>query len=355
MTIAIRPALTDSFSASAPGQLLLAGGPRTFEDCDYLWRKAGGGVARRHGDLSQLKAWAQERGLTAEVAATLDALQTPRGCFAGLTLEDSLVMAVVNVTPDSFSDGGDHFQVETAIAAGRAMRAAGAAILDIGGESTRPGAEPVSVDQELERVLPVVRALAGEGAVVSIDSRHAAVMRAAVEAGAKIINDVTALSGDPKSLRAAAESGAAVVLMHMLGDPQTMQRNPSYEDVTLDVYGYLEGRIAACEAAGIARSRIAIDPGIGFGKTVAHNLQLLDDLAAFHGLGCPLLLGVSRKRFIGHLAGEELPKGRLPGSLAAALAGIARGVQIVRVHDVAETVQALKIWNAVAGARLPIN
>jgi len=352
MTLAIRPVLTDKPGASGPDALWLAGGPQVFSDSEVLWRDAEGGVSRHHKDLSNLKVWAEDRGLVALVAETLEALQAPRGPFAGLSLEHPLVMGVVNVTPDSFSDGGDHFRQEAAIAAGRDMLLAGAAILDIGGESTRPGAEPVSVEEELSRVLPVVRALASEGAVVSIDSRHAAVMHAAVDAGARIINDVTALTGDPDSLRVAAKSGAAIVLMHMLGDPRTMQKNPSYEDVTLDVYGHLEARVIACEAAGIERSRIAVDPGIGFGKTVAHNLQLLDDLAAFHGLGCPLLLGVSRKSFIGRLSADEAPKDRLPGSLAAALAGVARGAQIVRVHDVAETAQALKVWRGVARAGL---
>ena len=275
-------------------------------------------------------------------------MRSVRTCFAGLDLtQGPLLMGVVNVTPDSFSDGGDYATPEAAIARGRELRAAGAAILDIGGESTRPGAEPVDEAEELRRVLPVVQALAADGAV-SIDTRRAGVMRAALAAGARIVNDVTALAG-PGSLEAVAEAGAAVVLMHMQGEPRTMQRDPLYADVVRDVYDFLAGRIEACVAAGIARERIAVDPGIGFGKTVAHNLELIRRLAVFHRLGRPLVLGVSRKSFIEKVVGYPTPpKARLPGSLAAALAGVVAGVQILRVHDVAETRQALAVWQAIA-------
>jgi dihydropteroate synthase len=258
------------------------------------------------------------------------------------------VMGIVNVTPDSFSDGGDRFDAERAIADGLAMWRAGADFVDVGGESTRPGAAPVAPEEELRRVRPVVAALAGEGVRVSIDSRHAEVMAGAVEAGAAVINDVTALTGDAVSLRVAADSGLPVVLMHMQGEPRSMQADPHYDDVALEVYDHLAERLAACEAAGIPRARIAVDPGIGFGKTLVHNLELLDRLTLFHGLGCPLLLGVSRKSFIGKLSRQEPPKDRLAGSLAAALAGVARGAQILRVHDVAETLQALAVWRAIA-------
>jgi dihydropteroate synthase len=227
----------------------------------------------------------------------------------------------------------------------------GAEILDVGGESTRPGAEPIGEDEECRRVLPVVAALAEAGARVSIDSRHAGVMEAALQAGARLVNDVTALSGDARALDVVtAREDSGVVLMHMRGDPRTMQANPSYADVTLDVYDYLEDRIAVCEAAGIGRERIAVDPGIGFGKTLAHNLRLLEQLAVFHALGSAVLLGASRKSFIGALSRNEKPAARQPGSLAAALAGAARGCQIFRVHDVPETRQALKVWQAISEA-----
>jgi len=272
--------------------------------------------------------------------------------FAGVSLAEPVVMGILNVTPDSFSDGGDLPDAAIAIATGLAMQEAGAVILDVGGESTRPGSDPVPVAEELRRVVPVVRGLAAKGAVVSVDTRHAAVMRAAIEAGARIVNDVTALAGDPDSLAAVADSEVSVVLMHMQGEPKTMQRDPHYYDVVGEVRDYLAQRIAACEAAGIGRQRIAIDPGIGFGKTLAHNLSLLAGLDALAALGCPVLIGVSRKSFIAHATGGSPPaKQRLGGSLAAALAAVERGARIVRAHDVAETVQALKIWSAIGAAR----
>ena len=286
------------------------------------------------------------------LAERVELISAPRPAFAGLSLDRPLVMGIINVTPDSFSDGGDRLQAERAVAEGLAMAEAGAAILDVGGESTRPGADPVPLEEELRRVLPVISPLAERGLVVSVDTRRPAVMRAAAEAGARILNDVTALTGETDSLETAAELGLPVVLMHMQGDPRTMQADPRYHDVALDVFDRLEARVEACLAAGIPRARIAVDPGIGFGKTLEHNLKLLNNLALFHGLGCPLLLGVSRKSFISKLMpGEEpAPKQRFPGSLAAALAGVQRGVQILRVHDVAETCQALKVWIAIAAS-----
>ena len=270
--------------------------------------------------------------------------------FAGLSLARPLIMGIINVTPDSFSDGGLALDPAEAIARGRMLLDDGADILDIGGESTRPGAEPVPVEVELERVLPVVRGLAGGGAVVSMDTRKAQVMEAALAAGAAIINDVTALTGDRRSLEVAAGNGAAVVLVHMRGVPGTMQDDPRYDDAAKEVFGYLSGRVAVCEAAGIERSRIAVDPGIGFGKTVDHNTGILGRLDLYRELGCALLIGVSRKAFIARLSKGEPPRQRLAGSLAAALAGVARGVHILRVHDVAETRQALDVWEAVGGA-----
>jgi dihydropteroate synthase len=267
--------------------------------------------------------------------------------FAGVTSDRPLLMGVVNVTPDSFSDGGQFSSLEEAVGFGRSLALQGASILDIGGESTRPGAASVTIEQEIARAIPVVRALAADGLCVSIDTRHAPVMRAALEAGASIINDVSALEGDPDSLAVAAGSRASVVLMHMRGTPATMQDHPAYEDAPQEIFGYLAGRIEACLSAGMPRERICVDPGIGFGKTLRHNVELLANLDLFHKLGVPVLLGVSRKSLIAALSRNEPPQDRLAGSIAAALSGIARGAQILRVHDVAETAQAVAVWHAI--------
>ena len=267
--------------------------------------------------------------------------------FAGLSLDRPRIMGIVNVTPDSFSDGGEALRVEEAVRRGRAMLAAGADILDIGGESTRPRATPVSVDEECARVLPVIEALADEGALISIDSQRAAIMRTAVAAGAKIVNDVTALDGDLDAAAVVAETGVSVILMHMQGAPQTMQDNPTYDVPSQDIRDYLAGRIAVCEAADISRDRIAVDAGIGFGKTLDHNLELLAHMDVLHALACAVVLGVSRKSFIGRLTGVEDPRERVAGSVAAALATRDLGVQIFRVHDVAQTRQAFDVWEAI--------
>ena len=260
-----------------------------------------------------------------------------------------LVMGVVNVTPDSFSDGGRLASLEAALAHALALDADGADILDIGGESTRPGAEPVSVAEEIERTLPLVTALRPRTARrLSIDTCKPEVAEAAVRAGADIWNDVTAL-GAPGAADLAAELGCGVVLMHMQGEPRTMQAAPHYDDVLVEVCAFLEARAEAAVAAGVARERIWLDPGIGFGKTLEHNLALLSGLPALVGLGFPVLLGASRKRFIAAIGpGGEDPGDRLGGSLAAALAGGRAGVAAVRVHDVAQTVQALEVQAAIA-------
>jgi dihydropteroate synthase len=273
-------------------------------------------------------------------------VQTPKTLrrFAGCALARPLVMGVVNVTPDSFSDGGDSYDTGAAIARGLKLAQDGADILDVGGESTRPGAAPVPPEEELSRVLPVIDALARAGLVVSIDTRRAVVMRRALAAGARIVNDVSALAGDPDSLAIVAASGASAILMHMQGEPGTMQVAPRYGNVVAEVERFLAQRLAAALAAGMTQDRLAIDPGIGFGKTLADNLALLNGLAMFHGLGCPILLGASRKRLIGALSNEAPVGDRLAGSLALALKGVEAGVQILRVHDVAETVQALRVW-----------
>lgn len=341
--------------AAACGRALpLAGGVVAFTLCELIARDASDGRTSIFALVEVVRAWSEAANdrIGNRVREIIAAMVRPRAPIAGFPLasgrgRETILMGIVNVTPDSFSDGGQFFDVEPAIAHGFGLLDAGAQIVDIGGESTRPGAAPVSESEELKRVLPVVRALAEQGAAVSIDTRHAAVMKAAVSEGACIINDVTALTDEAESLAVAAASRAAVVLMHMQGDPATMQDNPTYDDAPLDIFDFLESRIAACEKTGIARERIVVDPGIGFGKTKRHNADILRDLGLFHGLGCAVMLGVSRKGFVAGASGGEPPEKRLPGSLAAALAAVGQGVQMLRVHDVAETRQALAVWDAV--------
>ena len=260
-------------------------------------------------------------------------------------------MGIVNATPDSFSDGGRFFDHENALAHARALIAAGADVLDIGGESTRPGAEPTPEIEELRRVVPLIQALRTETAVpISVDTVRPGVARAAVAAGASVWNDVTALRA-PGGVEAAAELGCDVILMHMRGEPRTMQDRPVYADVVAEVSDFLAGRAEAAIAAGVARIRIWLDPGIGFGKTTAHNLALIDGLPTLSALGYPVVLGASRKRFIRALDPTAIETSdRLGGSLAAVLAGAERGVAMIRVHDVRETVQALKVWAALSTA-----
>ncbi len=270
--------------------------------------------------------------------------------FAGMTLDTPRLMGVVNVTPDSFSDGGDFLDAQAAIDHGRKLVDDGAHILDIGGESTRPGSKPITLDEECGRVLPVIDGLSDLGVPISVDTRHADVMRRAIDAGATIVNDVTALTGDPDSISVCAETGVDVVLMHMQGTPETMQDNPTYEDAALDIVDYMRERLSVLNAAGIGLDKICIDPGIGFGKTLEHNLRILSAVDAFHQLGVPLLLGVSRKSFITKIDRNVPAKERVAGSIAAAIAGWDRGVQLFRVHDVAETRQALAVWQAIEDA-----
>ena len=280
---------------------------------------------------------------------------TPQLDCAGrvLKLDRPRVLGIVNVTPDSFSDGGEHATVDAAIAHGMKLAEEGADVLDIGGESTRPGAEAVSIEEELRRVIPVIAALAKQAALpVSIDTSKPEVMRAAVEAGAGMINDVFGLRREG-ALDAAAALGVPVVLMHMLGEPRSMQDAPHYDDVVADVHRFLAERIFAAEMAGIAKRRIVVDPGFGFGKTLAHNLALLAQLDRFTELGVPVLAGLSRKKTIGELTGRADPHDRVHGSVAAHLIAAQRGAMLLRVHDVAATVDALKIWNAVAAQPMP--
>jgi len=261
-------------------------------------------------------------------------------------------MGIVNVTPDSFSDGGRHADAAAAIAHGLRLVAAGADLLDVGGESTRPGAAPVDEAEELARVLPVIEALVARAAVpVGIDTTKPAVMRAALAAGASVVNDVHALRSEG-ALAAVAASDAAIVLMHMQGEPRTMQAAPHYDDVVGEVHRFLAERVFACEMAGIDKRRLVIDPGFGFGKTLTHNLALLAQLRRFTELGVPVLAGLSRKSSLGEITGREVGE-RLAASLAAHLLAVQNGAAIVRVHDVAETVDALKVWAAVAAVPLP--
>lgn len=308
--------------------LPLAGGPFSFARAEVLTR-------------------AGSEGVIAAEAIPVDwraRLTAPRPLLARLGGAGPHVMGILNITPDSFSDGGRHAAPDAAIAAAHAMQAAGAAIIDIGAESTRPGAPELPVADELARLAPLWPGLAG--LPLSIDTRKAAVMASALDAGAMIVNDVSALGHDPEAMALVARRGCPVVLMHHQGTPETMQVAPHYDHALLDVFDWLEGRIAAAEAAGIARDAIIADPGIGFGKGLDHNLALLKGLALLHGLGVPILLGASRKSLIARISAGEPVAARLPGSLAIALAGAQDGIQLLRVHDVPETVQALKLWAA---------
>jgi dihydropteroate synthase len=326
----------------------LAGGLQFFASVEILGAEGGAELVPVAGIEDRLDA-AQK--------AVWQRLTSPRAPLRlgerVVRLDQPQAVGIVNVTPDSFSDGGAHQETEAAIAAGHEMAAAGAAIVDVGGESTRPGAKPVWEGDEAARVLPVIKRLAAAGTAVSVDTRKALVMEQALAVGAGLVNDVSALSYDPRGLEVIAKAGCPIVLMHHKGPPETMQEDPRYDrPVLLEVYDWLEARIQAAEAAGIARERIIVDPGFGFGKNLQHNLQLMNGLALLHGLGCPVMLGASRKRTIGALAGEAPVERRLPGSLAFALQAAGQGAQLLRVHDVPETLQALRVWRGLRDAAL---
>ena len=288
--------------------------------------------------------------LVSDTAPFRAALSAPRADLCGLSLDQPRIMGILNVTPDSFSDGGRHDAPEAALARAREMLR-DAEILDIGGESTRPGAAEVPLAEEIERTAPVIRALreAGITAPISIDTRKARVAEAALDAGADIVNDVSALRFDPDMAALVAARDVPVVLMHSVATPETMQKHAVYDDVLWAVRDHLYERVEAALAAGIAPARLILDPGIGFGKTTAHDLRLLRELAAFHDFGLPVLLGASRKKFIGTLTGAATPSERISGSVAVALQAAASGAQILRVHDTRETRQALQIWQAIQG------
>jgi dihydropteroate synthase len=349
---ALFPALPDTAKGEVWGGLPLAGTAFAFAAVEAIERM-GTGTRRRTIGLGEVfeRDWGRQ---TLAAADMVEHMRSPRPRLAGLALDRPRLMGIVNVTPDSFSDGGRYGTTEAAIAHALQLADEGAEILDIGGESTRPGSDPVPVDEELGRVLPVIEGLAGKSeARLSIDTRKAEVMRRAAAAGADMFNDVSALTHDSEALEAVAETGLPVVLMHAQGDPKTMQHAPRYNDVLLDVFDYLEERIAACEAAGIDRKRIVVDPGIGFGKTLEHNLALLAGLSLFHGLGVPLLVGASRKRFIGTLTGVAAADQRVAGSIGVALAAAGQGAHIVRVHDVKQTREALAVWEAATLGKAP--
>jgi len=343
--VGIYPAPLEEGEA-AWGGLPLAGQPLRFAAVEIIERD-GARVKRRVAALGDAfeRDWGRH---TLSASSLMEAISAPRPRFAGLALDCPRIMGIVNVTPDSFSDGGRFGSSREAIEHGLRLAEEGAEILDIGGESTRPGADPVPLQEELARVLPVIEGLRARTDVpISIDTRKAEVMARAAAAGADILNDVSALTHDPAALSVAAETGGPVILMHAQGDPKTMNDNPSYGDVVLDVFDFLECRIAACEAAGIPKSKLVVDPGIGFGKHLHHNVAVMANLALYHALGVPVLLGASRKKLIDHISDAPDPKDRVPGSIAAVLAASAQGVQIVRVHDVAATRQALSVWRAV--------
>ena len=328
------------------GGAVLAGGWTRTQQFDVVTRMADGQFRITCMTEDAIIEQAYDRN---KAAAVFENLYNPRANFAGLRLSTPHVMGVINVTPDSFSDGGAHLAPSTAISSGLAMSRAGASIIDIGGESTRPGAEAITLNQELARVLPTITGMSRQNLLISIDSRHPEVMTRACAAGAAVINDVEALRRDG-ALDAAAASGVPVIIMHMQGQPEYMQKEPHYDFAPVEIYQFLEERIAAAMSAGIAKSDIAVDPGFGFGKTVAHNLQILNWLSILHGLGVPILFGASRKSTIAKLSKGEPADKRLAGSLALATAAYRQGAQIFRVHDVAETVQALAVEQAMLQA-----
>ncbi|MGF1649091.1 MAG: dihydropteroate synthase [Hyphomicrobiaceae bacterium] len=343
--IGLYPADVGERALEVWGGMRLADGWLDFLGLEVIERN-GARVDRRVCGLSELfeRDWGRR---SVGAADLLENVRAPRPRLAGLSLEQPRIVGIVNVTPDSFSDGGHHATTTAAIDHGLRLLEQGADVLDIGGESTRPGSHSVPVDEERRRVLPVIEALAAKSeALISIDTRKASVMREAVAAGAGMINDVSALTYDTDALQSVADLDVPVILMHAQGDPKTMQDAPAYGHVLLDVFDHLEARVEACLEAGIARRHLVVDPGIGFGKTVEHNLELMRGLSLFHGLGVPVMLGASRKRFIGSLTGVAVPADRVHGSVAAALTGVSYGVQLLRVHDVKATREAVDVWLA---------
>ena len=324
------------------GQMSLAGSGLGFSKVRLLWRSQ---LQTKECllDIVELDRWARQNGRTKSVESILSLLSTPRPSFEGLSLDQPRLVGVLNTTPDSFSDGGAYSRYETAVNHGAHLFKVGADVVDVGGESTRPGARPVSSSVECSRVLPVVDRLA-QKYLISIDTSKASVMRKTIAAGARIVNDVSALTNDPESLPLIASAGCSVFLMHSRGNPRNMQQTARYQDALLDIFDYLSKRVRVCEDAGIGRERLAIDPGIGFGQNDMHIQRIMKNIGLFHGIGCPILLGTSRKSFIARWSVGEPASSRLSGSVASVLWGLTQGVQMFRVHDVAETRQAFSVW-----------
>jgi dihydropteroate synthase len=331
--------------AVALGEALSLAGSSIAFSTVRLWEGEPGQIKRAAVRTATIKAIGDPG-----VKDVLDRMIAPRAAVAGIPMDRPRIMGVVNITPDSFSDGGDNIDTDAAIKRAEALASAGADFVDIGAESTRPGSTPTAAGEELRRLIPVLEGLAPFPLPISVDTRKPEVMREAVKAGAALINDVSALTFSRDSLGTAAELQRPVVVMHALGDPEIMQDNPVYKDAVIEVYDFLESRIEAAVAAGLSRESVIADPGIGFGKTLTHNLSILQCMGLFHGLGVPLLTGASRKNFIGKITGARSPKDREAGSVAAALDAVAQGVQIVRVHDVQAMRQALSVWEALRGS-----
>lgn len=327
----------------------LAGGMQWFAAYELIAVEGGRRVAQRTVAVGDLPADERLEALAARITGPRAPLRLGERV---LRLDQPQVMGIVNATPDSFSDGGAHGDAEAAARAGVDMSAAGAAIVDVGGESTRPGAAEVWEGDEVARVVPVIERLARAGTAVSVDTRKAGVMEAALAAGAHIVNDVAALLWDERALEVVVRAGCPLVLMHSPDPARGPHGGSGYSDVLLDVYDWLAARVDAVAAAGVDRAKILIDPGIGFGKSLQDNLALLNGLALFHGIGCGVVLGASRKRMIGALSNEAPADARLGGSIALALKGAELGAQLIRVHDVFETVQALRVWRGAKDAAL---
>lgn len=364
-TLYLRPiGLTDSPQGEEGDAVRLAGGLVYAHRFALILRAGGrivsrrrlspGGIAEALAELpDELAAEGEEQWGALRTAHVPLALRTIDGGTRTIRLDQPQVMGILNITPDSFSDGGSFLDdPEVARAHAAAMLEAGAAIVDVGGESTRPGAAAVWEGDELKRVVPMIAHLAGTGAAISIDSRRSSVIEGALAAGAHIVNDVSALRHDPRSMELVVQADAPVVLMHASGGPDDLHAEGRYGDVVLDVFDWLRERRDAALAAGIAREKIVLDPGIGFGKTLAENLALLNALPLFHALGQPLMVGASRKRMIGALSNEAPAHQRLGGSIALAVKAMDAGVQLLRVHDVADTVQAVRVWRGLRDAAL---
>jgi dihydropteroate synthase len=342
-TLYLRPVGIMAAASSPPEARKLAGGPLAFSNLEISVRDAGQ-VLRATASIADVHSWAASENRTEAVEILLARISAPRQSVAGLDFTRPQVMGILNVTPDSFHDGGLDANAVAAVTRGQALHAAGAHIVDVGGESTRPGASPVPEEEELTRVLPVIEGLVGK-VTVSIDSRRAGVLSRCLTAGATLANDVHALTGE-RCVEAVVEAGVPVVLMHGPADPTIMQSDTDYGDVSLDSWDWLAKRIEICEAAGLPRDKILVDPGIGFSKTAEQSARVLGDISLYHSLGCAIVLGASRKSFIAGVSRGEASEDRLAGSVTAVNHALSQGVQVLRVHDVAETSQAIAVWRS---------